>query len=83
MYGDDEHYDAIVSLVAVSVRDPGCIDKIMDKSLNDEIVDILKASDWTKVRYIPCLDMVAAMANAEEEAANEFMKAGIQTGLLS
>jgi len=34
------------------------------------------------VRYIPCLDMVAAMANAEEIAANEFMKANVHQDLL-
>jgi hypothetical protein len=54
----------------------------MDKSLNDEIVKILKFSDWTKIRYIPCLDMVAAMANAEEEAANEFMESHVHQELL-
>ena len=70
-------------MVAVSVRDPACIEKVMEKSLNDEIVCILKYSDWTKVRYIPCLNMVAAMANAEEEAANEFMSAGVHESLLN
>ena len=30
-FGDHEHYDAVISLVAVSVRDPGCIEKVMDK----------------------------------------------------
>jgi len=30
-FGDHEHYDAVISLVAVSVRDAGCIEKVMDK----------------------------------------------------
>ena len=81
-FEDHEHYDAVVSLVQVSVKDEKCIEKVMEKGLNDEIVLILKYSDWTKVRYIPCLDMVAAMANAEEEAANEFMKANVHQDLL-
>jgi hypothetical protein len=30
-FPDHDHYDAIIALVAVSVRDPGCIEKVMEK----------------------------------------------------
>ena len=54
----------------------------MSMRLVDEVEEILKESDWTHNRYIPCLNLVAALANSQPEAADELMEKDIDKKLV-
>ena len=73
--GDDDHYDAIICLLAVSVKDNDQnVERVLETRLIPQIVCIIQNSQWEHRRYIPCLNLIAALSNESEEAANQFME---------
>lgn len=83
MMGNDEHYDSIIALLSNSVQgNPTNVQKVLDKKLIPHITLVIQNSNWEHDRYIPCLKLIAALANAETEAANEFMDAVVQNNLI-
>jgi hypothetical protein len=69
--GDDDHYDAIICLLAVSVKDnPENVQKVLDTRLIPQIVSIIQNSKWEHRRYIPCLKLIACLSNQSEKAAD-------------
>ena len=76
-FGDHKHFDAIIKLIAVSVRNNmENAALLLDKHLAGHIVKIAICSDKEHRRYIPVLNIVADMANVEDHAADFFMAGG-------
>jgi len=80
--GNNPHYDAIINLLAASVDIEENIDLFMEKELIPYITTIFKGSSWEHDRYIPCLKIIADMANAKPRAATIFMKELVHESLL-
>lgn len=76
--GDDDHFDAVIKLVAVSVRNHlDNVEFLLDKRLAQYIVKIATYSDMKHRRYIPTLNIIADMSNQSPRAADFFM-AGLE-----
>jgi len=70
---DDPHFDAIIKLLSVSVTNEEGdenVEIVLEVGLIPYIVTIIQNSDWSHVRYIPCLNLIANLANSSSEAAN-------------
>lgn len=83
---DNEHYDSIIKLLSVSVtteEDDANVERIIELDLIPYIVTIIQNSDWTNVRYIPCLNLIANLSNSSSDAATKFMEAKVYIHLLS
>jgi len=84
--GNHDHYDAIISLLSVSVtddEDDENVQRILDKDLVKYIAIIIKNSSWVHDRYIPCLNLISNLANANSIAANLFMEMYVHSNLIS
>lgn len=82
--GNDDHYDIIISLISLSVKDnPENVQKFKQKDLHMPITVVIKNSSWIHDRYIPCLHLIARVSDADEEAATQFMEAFVHTNLLN
>ena len=57
----------------MSVHDEDNVRKVIEKELPRYITIIIKSSSWTHDRYIPCLNLIARLANASVDAAAIFM----------
>jgi hypothetical protein len=62
--GNHDHFDAIIRLLAVSVHDEDNVRKVIEKELPRYITIIIKSTSWGHDRYIPCLELIARLANA-------------------
>jgi len=83
MMGNDDHFDAIISLVSVSVKDnEDNVDKVLEKELTPYITKIIQNSNWEHDRYIPCLNLIARLSNSREELAELFMNSLVHKILL-
>jgi len=84
--GNHDHYDAIISLLSVSITDEEedeNVKRILDKGLTKYITIIIKNSSWAHDRYIPCLNLISNLANASAVAANQFMDTYVHTNLIN
>lgn len=89
LMGNHDHYDAVVSLLSISVTaDENSaaadenVEKVLDKDIIPYITQIIKASSRDHKRYIPCLTLIARLSNAESKAANLFMDSLVHTILI-
>lgn len=84
MLGNDETYDAIIQLLADSVIDNDeNVELTKDTELIEPIVTILKNSSQDHDRYIPVLNLVACLANADKEIADEFIDNSVHTLIMT
>lgn len=80
---DHAHYDSIICLLAVSVADDqNNVELCLEKELTPYITQIVNESDWKDIRYIPVLELIAALANASEELADLFADDLVHVALL-
>lgn len=59
------------------------VQRILDKDLVKYIAIIIKNSSWVHDRYIPCLNLISNLANANSIAANLFMEMYVHSNLIS
>ena len=71
---DHGHFDAIISLVSLSVNAHENVLAFLEKQLITYIIKIMNYSESIHKRYIPILDMIASLSNQSQEAADLFMK---------
>ena len=67
----------------MSVHDEDNVRKVIEKELPRYITIIIKSSSWTHDRYIPCLNLIARLANASVDAAAIFMDVFVHTNLIT
>jgi len=71
---NDKHFDSVIKLLAASVTDEEGdenVEKIKNNpDLMENIAKIIKHSNWQHNRYIPCLNLIAKLANSESECAD-------------
>lgn len=80
---NDPHYDSIICLLAVSVdNDRDNVDLCLEKELTPFITQIVTESDWKDQRYIPVLELIAALANEEVQLADNFADDLVHVALL-
>lgn len=88
LMGNHGHFDAVVSLIATSVKDEENVSQITDREKGPDnefvadIIKVIKASNWDHKRYIPCLKLIAHLANASEGAADIFVSKLVHTLLI-
>jgi GGDEF domain-containing protein len=81
--GNHDHYDAIIKLLAISVKDnPENVDLLIQKNLAVYITKIIKQTSWDHDRYIPCLKLVERLSREKPEAADLFVENHFHTVLL-
>jgi hypothetical protein len=72
--GNHDHYDAIIKLLAISVKDNATnVDLVISKNLAVYITKIIKQCSWEHNRYIPCLKLIERLSRAKKEAADLFV----------
>ena len=72
--GNDEHYDAIIQLLAISVNENDTnVELVKEKELLPRITKIIQNSGPENDRYIPCLELIATLSNADSEIADHFI----------
>lgn len=82
--GNHEHYDSIMNLIAVSIKDDDDnIEMVIDQGMTKQICMIMSQSTWDHDRYIPCLDLIACLANSSTQAADDFMQNLMHQNLLN
>lgn len=89
LMGNHDHFDAVVSLIATSVKDDEeNVSQITDRDKGPEnevianIIKVIKASNWDHKRYIPCLKLIAHLAKASQGAADVFVSKLVHTLLI-
>lgn len=81
--GNHDHYDAIIKLMAISVKDnPVNVDLLIEKNLAIYITKIIKQTSWDHDRYIPCLKLIERLSRGKSEAADIFVENHFHTLLL-
>lgn len=81
--GNHDHYDAIIKLIAISVKDnQENVDLLIQKNLAVYITKIIKQTSWDHDRYIPCLELVERLSRSKREAADIFVENHFHTLLL-
>lgn len=73
--GDDDHYDSIIQLMASSVNDLDNVQLVLDNqdSLLPNICILVAHTGERHARYIPILELISTLANAEVEIADIFL----------
>ena len=81
--GDRAHYDAIICLLALSVKDNlHNVTLFYEKQLFTQIIRILKLTSPKDMRYIQVLDCMSSCANQYEDLADVFIKDNVHKPLL-
>ena len=80
--GNHDHFDSIIQLLAVSVHDEKNVQRVLEKELTRFITIIIKSTSWVHDRYIPCLHLIARLANASAPAAGAFMDVFVHSNLI-
>jgi len=75
--GNNQHYDEVIKLLSVSVTDDDNIEQFQDQDLVPHIVLIALKTNSKHDRYIPVLEIIAGLSNAEEEVADTFIDENI------
>lgn len=76
---DDEHFDAIIDLLSVSVICAENVDIIVDSNLIPIITEMFKTTQISHKRYIPILNLITGLADASTENADNFIDDGAHT----
>jgi len=98
LMGNDDLFDAIISLIATSVKDDEeNVSLITERYRSDRAerdkgqeqnefiantIKVIKSSNWDHKRYIPCLKLIARLANVSQEAADIFVSSLVHTLLI-
>jgi hypothetical protein len=86
MFGNHEHYDAIIKLISVSITeeegDPH-VAKLLHQQLYKQITIIIKNSTYQHDRYLPCLQLIQKLSKSSKEAADRFMEMFLHTNLIA
>lgn len=88
LMGNHDHFDAVVSLIATSVKDnEENVQLLTDKDRGSEgilenIIKVVKVSNWDHKRYIPCLKLISRLAVASSSAADLFVSKLVHTLLI-
>jgi len=78
-----EQYDAIVALMAVSLKDcPENVEKAYERRLVPLIAEITNESNWEQERYIHCLRIIYYISIKNAKAADEFINKQILQNLM-
>lgn len=88
LMGNHDHFDAVVSLIATSVKDNDeNVAQLTERdkgpdSILANIIKVVKVSNWDHKRYIPCLKLIARLAVASSAAADMFVSKLVHTLLI-
>ena len=83
LYEDNAHFDAIMALMAVSLKN--CkknVEKAIEKELIGMLADVLNESTWEQRRYIDSLRIVEYISLHSEKAASRFIEKQVHNNIM-